>query len=101
MNKLILLTAVLFTSSFFTSCDKNDSPPKSNTDYIIQGAWKFEKAMSMGTDVSGFLNACYKDNVMTFVANGSGPLMKARQSAIVVIRKQQILPGTLLTMELR
>ena len=72
MNKLILLTAVLFISSFFTGCDKNDSPPKTNTDYIIQGTWKFEKATSMGTDVSGFLNACYKDNVMTFVANGSG-----------------------------
>jgi hypothetical protein len=72
MNKLILFTAVLFTSSFLISCDKNDSPPKSNTDYIIQGSWKFDKATSNGTDVSGFLPACHKDNIMTFLANGSG-----------------------------
>jgi len=74
MNKLILFAVVLFTSSIFISCNKNDNPPKSDTDYIIQAAWKFDKAMTQGTDVSGFLNACYKDNIITFLANGSGTL---------------------------
>lgn len=66
------LAIVLFTITVLVSCDKNDSPPKSNTDYIIQGSWKFEKATSSGTDVSGFLPTCHKDNIMTFLANGSG-----------------------------
>lgn len=74
MNKLILFAAVLFISPFFTGCNKNDDPPKSNTDYIIQGSWKFDKATSNGSDVSGFVQACYKDNTLTFVANGNGTL---------------------------
>lgn len=70
----MLLATVLFTCTVLISCDKNDSPPKSNTDYIIQGSWKFDKATSNGSDVSGLLQACYKDNVLTFVANGNGTL---------------------------
>ena len=30
--------------------------------------------MSGSTDVSGFVNACYKDNIMIFLANGNGTL---------------------------
>jgi len=74
MNKLILATVLCFTALFFTNCDKSDNPPPSNTDYIIKASWKFDKAMSGGADVSGFLNACYKDNTMTFQANGNGSL---------------------------
>jgi hypothetical protein len=73
MNKLILLT-FCFLAVFFSSCDKNDNPPPSNTDHITKSSWKFDKAMSGSTDVSAFINACYKDNVMTFQANGNGTL---------------------------
>lgn len=71
MNKLILLAVVLFASSFLFSCGKDDPAP-TNTDYIIKSSWRFDKAMTGNTDVSGFVNACYKDNVMTFRANGDG-----------------------------
>ncbi len=74
MNKLILFAAILFVGPFFIACNKNDNPPKSNTDYIIQGSWKFDKATSNGSDVSGVIQACYKDNVLTFTANGNGTL---------------------------
>ncbi len=74
MNKLILFAAIVFVSPFFTGCNKNDNPPKSDTDYIIQGSWKFDKATSNGSDVSGVIQACYKDNVLTFTANGNGTL---------------------------
>jgi hypothetical protein len=74
MNKLILFTALCFTTAAFTNCDKNDNPPPSNTDHITRSAWKFDKAMSGSTDVSGFVNACYKDNVMIFLATGNGTL---------------------------
>ena len=74
MNKLLLSTLLCFTTLFFTNCNKNDNPPPSNTDHITRSAWRFDKAMSGSTDVSGFVNACYKDNVMTFLANGNGTL---------------------------
>lgn len=72
MNKLILFLAILIGSSFFISCNKNDNPELSRSDYIVLAPWKFDKAMSNGADVSAFLSACYKDNIITFIANGSG-----------------------------
>jgi len=74
MNKLILATVLCFATLFFTNCNKNDNPPPSNTDHITRSPWKFDKAMSGGADISGFVNACYKDNIITFLANGNGTL---------------------------
>lgn len=74
MKKLFSFAALFFTILTFSNCNKNDNPPPSNTDYITKSSWKFDKAMSGSTDVSGFINACYKDNVMIFLANGNGTL---------------------------
>ncbi len=74
MNKLILFPVLCFTILSFSSCDKTDEALPSNSDHITRSAWRFDKAMSGGTDVSGFVNACYKDNVITFLANGTGTL---------------------------
>ena len=74
MNKLILFSALCFSTLLFISCDKTDEAPPTNTDHITKSSWKFDKAMSSGSDVSGFLSACYKDNVTTFQANGNGSL---------------------------
>jgi len=72
MNKLILFAALCFTCLFFSNCNKNDNPPPSRSDFIVTAPWKFDKAMSNGADVSGFLSTCYKDNIITFTANGNG-----------------------------
>ena len=72
MNRLILFAALCFTSLFFSNCNKTDNPPPTNSDYITKAQWKFDKATSSGADVSGFLDACYKDNLMTFQMNGNG-----------------------------
>jgi len=74
MNKLILLTVLCFTTLFFSSCDKNDNPPPSNTDYITKSSWKFSSAKAGGTDVTAQVPACFKDNTMLFVANGTGTI---------------------------
>ncbi|HEY5772384.1 MAG TPA: lipocalin family protein, partial [Chitinophagaceae bacterium] len=74
MNKLILTTVLCFTALFFTNCDKNDNPPPSNTDYITKSSWKFSSAKAGGTDVTGQVPACFKDNTMLFVANGTGTI---------------------------
>jgi hypothetical protein len=74
MNKLILATVLCFTALFFTNCDKNDNPPPSNTDYITKSSWKFSSAKAGGADVTGLVPACFKDNTMLFVANGTGTI---------------------------
>lgn len=75
MNKLILLAIVCFTTLTFSSCDKNDNPPPSNTDYITKSSWKFSSAKASGFgDVTAQVPACFKDNTMLFVANGTGTI---------------------------
>ena len=74
MNKLILSTVLCFTALFFTNCDKNDNPPPSNTDYITKSSWKFSSAKAGGIDVTAQVPACFKDNTITFFANGSGTI---------------------------
>ena len=74
MNKLILAIVLCFTALFFTNCDKNDNPPPSNTDYITKSSWKFSSAKASGIDVTAQVPACFKDNTITFVANGTGTI---------------------------
>ena len=74
MNKLSLFVAICFISLVFTSCDKNDDPPPSNTDYITKSSWKFSSAKAGGIDVTAQVPACFKDNTMLFVANGTGTI---------------------------
>jgi hypothetical protein len=68
-----LLTGLLSVLFLLSSCEKNNGPaPKTKTDLIAQGTWKFSAATVGGSDVSGLLQTCQKDNVLTFVAAGSG-----------------------------
>ena len=74
MNKLILASVLCLTTLFFTNCDKNDNPPPSNTDYITKSSWKFSSAKAGGADVTANVPACFKDNTMLFVVNGTGTI---------------------------
>jgi hypothetical protein len=74
MNKLILFTTLCFTILFFSSCDKTDEAPPTNTDYITKSSWKFSSAKAGGLDVTAQVPACFKDNTITFKINGSGEI---------------------------
>ncbi|HEY5969403.1 MAG TPA: lipocalin family protein [Chitinophagaceae bacterium] len=74
MNKLAFFAILCFTALTFSSCDKEDNPPPSNTDYITKSSWKFSSAKAGGSDVTGQVPACFKDNTMLFVANGTGTI---------------------------
>lgn len=69
--------AILF---FLPACqkeddDNNNTPaPKTKTQLISQGTWKFSAATVSGVDASGYLQACQKDNIYTFVAAGTGTI---------------------------
>jgi hypothetical protein len=67
---LATLSLVLFVS---ISCKKDDDPPaKTKTELITQGSWKFGAAFIGAVDVSGSIQACQKDNILTFLAAGTG-----------------------------
>jgi hypothetical protein len=60
-----------------TDCKKSSgstTPPKTNTQLLVQASWKFKSASISGTDISSSLQACQKDNIMTFVAGGTGTI---------------------------
>jgi hypothetical protein len=75
--------AALLTSFVFTACDKNDDKEepaeKTNTEKISLSAWKYDKLMidQNGDGTGDFpldseIEACEKDNLITFSANGTG-----------------------------
>lgn len=64
---------VLFVVS---SCGKEDDPivVKTKTELLAQGSWKFKSATVGGVDASSSLQACQKDNILTFTAAGAGTI---------------------------
>jgi hypothetical protein len=76
MKKQIRLLFVLVAANFFifSSCHKTDTPPapKTKTQLLTQATWKFKSATAGGSDASGYLLACQKDNIYTFLAAGTG-----------------------------
>ncbi len=63
-----------------TACQKEseEEVPPTNTELIVSSSWKFDKATagSYG-DVSSYIDACYKDNVITFSTGGAGTVNEA------------------------
>jgi Lipocalin-like domain len=68
-----IFSILVLSLLIITGCQKNDDPVvKTKTDLLATGTWKFSVAMVGSTDVTALLQACQKDNVLTFVAAGSG-----------------------------
>ena len=78
MKKQILSYIPFFTIAMFlfTNCQKKDDTPppasKTNTQRICENTWKFSSATVGGANVSGSLQTCQKDNILTFVISGTG-----------------------------
>ena len=77
MQKRILFAiALLITVQIIpVACSKgaNEAPAnKSRSELISKAPWKFSNATVGGSSVSAFLQACQKDNILTFVATGTG-----------------------------
>ena len=70
-----IVAAILFGSFSCTKDDNNTNPPKTQTELLTQGTWKFKMAIANGTDISNQnppFEPCKKDNILTFSATGSG-----------------------------
>lgn len=77
MKKHIVLSIfiALFGLFIFNSCSNksdNTPPPKTKTQLLTQATWKFKSATIGGIDATGQVQACQRDNVLTFLSNGSG-----------------------------
>ncbi|HMK26386.1 MAG TPA: hypothetical protein VK483_10175 [Chitinophagaceae bacterium] len=77
MKKQLRFLFVLIAANFFiySSCNKDDAPaptPKTKTQLMTQSSWKFKSATANGSDASGLLQACQKDNFYIFLAAGTG-----------------------------
>ncbi len=73
-KQLISLVTVLVSSLFLlSSCDKdNNTTPKTKTQLISQGSWKFSSATINGSDATAMVQACQRDNIIVFAAAGTG-----------------------------
>ncbi len=70
VSPTFLFLAISFL--FIAGCGKDSTPaPPTKTDYISQSPWKFDHAIAGGSDISGSINACFKDNIATFTAAGN------------------------------
>lgn len=80
MKKVLSFASLglLSLSLVFVSCSKDDDDnnpaPKTKTQLITQNYWKFSTATVGGFDVSIALQACQKDNFISFYPNGTGTL---------------------------
>ena len=67
----ILIAAFILV---FSACGKEDDDaptPKTKTQLLTQGPWIFLKATASGSDITGSVSNCLKDNVVTFLNDGN------------------------------
>lgn len=76
MKKQIFFLSACFSLMILSipACQKDETTPvpKTKTELLTQGSWKFSTATLNGSDVSSQLPACQRDNIMTFAAAGTG-----------------------------
>ena len=65
----------LLSVILISGCSK-DETTATKTEMITSSGWKFEKATASGFDVSSQVDACVKDNIITFSANGTGTIVE-------------------------
>jgi len=75
---LSILSSLAFFMVILTGCKKEDNPApatKTKTQLISQSPWIFQSAFAGSSDVSNAPQlACFKDNIITFAANGTGTI---------------------------
>ena len=64
MKTCKFILAFLSTIIVFTACkkDSDNNTPKTKTELLAQGTWKFDNAKVSGT-ISSLIQACQKDNI--------------------------------------
>ena len=69
----VILLCGIMAANINCSKDDDDNPaPKTKTELLTTGSWKFSEAKVGGTSVAAFIQPCQKDNILTFLAAGTG-----------------------------
>ncbi len=70
-NLLFIISISLLVVTVMFSCKKKKIPP-TKTELLTSASWKIEKVVAGITDVTNYIPACSRDNLITFVSNGTG-----------------------------
>ena len=68
----IAISSLMLVVLMSGNCSKDETPPATKTEMISSSSWKFEKATASGFDITAQVDACIKDNIITFSTNGTG-----------------------------
>jgi len=69
------IAALLFLVACFGACKKSSPQVKTKIELLAQSTWKLSTAVAAGFgDITSQVPACYKDNIYTFVSDGSGTI---------------------------
>jgi len=71
-RKIVYIPLLVLPVFIFSLSCKKSAHDKTKTEVITQSTWKFDNAKVGGIDVSGFLDACDKDNTVLFASDKSG-----------------------------
>lgn len=71
---LLAITGMAIILCILPSCGKDETPPapKTKTELISTGTWRFSTATVGGIDAGPLLQTCQKDNILAFVSTGTG-----------------------------
>ena len=69
---VIILSCLLIANTGCSKDDDDNPAPKTKTELITSGTWKFSDAKVNGASVASFLQTCQKDNILSFLAAGTG-----------------------------
>jgi len=72
----LLSFGLILVSISLSNCGKDDdkTPTPTKTELLTTASWKFSTATLNGSDASGFLQACQKDNIYTFAVANTGTI---------------------------
>jgi len=69
---VIILSCLMVANTGCSKDDDNNPTPKTNTELLTMSTWKFSDAKVGGNSIAAFLDPCQKDNILTFLAAGTG-----------------------------
>jgi len=73
MRALIFICVLVF----FSCNQKNEILPLNKSQLVSAKAWKFEKALVLGNDISAQIPLCYKDNEIIFNFDKTGSISES------------------------